>query len=52
MILLSHVAQCKYATWHLKMNLMQNINIKLVGTQVGATNLSYIPTYLLRYKGR
>jgi hypothetical protein len=21
----------KYATWHLKMNLIQNVNIKLVG---------------------
>jgi hypothetical protein len=26
-----HVAQCKYAMWHLKMNLIQNINIMLAG---------------------
>jgi hypothetical protein len=28
--ILQHVTQCKYATWHLKMNLIQNINIRLV----------------------
>jgi hypothetical protein len=30
--ILWHMAQCKYDTWHLKMNLIQNTNIKLVGT--------------------
>jgi len=28
--ILWHVAQCKYAMWHFKMNLIQNINIRLV----------------------
>ncbi len=30
-VILWHMAQCKYATWHLKKNLIQNINIKLAG---------------------
>jgi hypothetical protein len=32
LFILWHMAQCKYAMWHLKNELIQNINIKLVGT--------------------
>jgi len=45
--ILWHVAQCKYAMWHFKMNLIQKINIKLVGAWVDAHKLrlhTYIPT--------
>jgi hypothetical protein len=33
-IILWHMAQCKYAMWHFKMNLIQDINIRMVGTSV------------------
>jgi len=30
-LILWHMAKSKYAMWHFKMNLIKNINIKLVG---------------------
>ncbi len=52
------MVECKHATWHLKMNLIQNINVRLigsyVGTKIGAYKLrlhTYLPTYLGKKKG-